>query len=253
MNTKLAWKRTSSAPDLDSFLVNAVREASKSLMNQRGALSTIRNGGWEHAFRNRILEVTERFQSLIGFSEASEKGVNRIDIAYRCKKCGGCVLVAEVKSNFITQACHIRGRRLDACLQLEPLARIGLPAYLVYVVLKQTWYEKQSRLVSIHNESLARSCSYKKFTKAGLKDLPRADMFARILPVTTEERRFAADCVRVSIRVWLARCAPRKRAGGMSLTFINGKAESGAQRAVLAKELTARRKQRKRRKSIPSA
>lgn len=240
---------TCPAPDLDAFVAKAVQQANRSLLLQRGALTTIRNGGWEHAFRNRILEVTEEFPNFIGFTEACVEGVNRIDLAYRCGGCGRCVLVAEMKSNFTTQPRDIGDRHLDACLQLERLAGIGLPAYLVYVVIEQTWYGKQSNLVTTHNRSLSRSCSYKKFIEEGAEGLSPAHTLAEDPAVSTEERCFAAHRVRVSARAWLARGMLGKRTGNVLLTFINAKGKSSAQRNVTAKVLAARRRRRKRGKA----
>jgi hypothetical protein len=225
--------------EADPFLVHAVQQATRSFVDQRGVLATIRNGGWEQSFRNRVLDITEDRPNFVGFAETSEGAVSRIDLAYRCRACHRLVLAAEAKINFSIQFDEVHRRRLEACRQLERLLQMGRLGYLVYVVTDQWWYDEESPLVRVHNASVP---WYKEFVEGSPPELPPTDMFAKISPLVVKERDFEAYRVRLRVRVWLARCVLVANSGDMSLNFLNEQGQLGAQHVVTAQDLASRRR-----------
>lgn len=108
----------------------AVVDAVNELVNRPGALSVLRNGGWEQWLRNLLL-INLETGNLLGFTEAAFNETKRADLVFYCKRCKGVALGVEVKTNFVKQRATVT-RISQAINQLGNLIRDGVPSYLVY-------------------------------------------------------------------------------------------------------------------------
>ena len=150
----------------ESTVFRAVQAASKTFVGP-GAISIIRNGGWEGAFRNEImLELEKQNQQLLGFTEGADRKAVRVDLMIRCTECKESKLKCgiETKINFSTQPAQEIVKQLeDGFAKASRLASLPTPppVFVVHAVA-DLWYVSGNERAAQHNDVVGKR-SYKRF------------------------------------------------------------------------------------------
>jgi hypothetical protein len=246
--------------DYANIVIKALTSALSELVSAPGALSILRNGGWEQWIRNHVLVALD-YDRVIGFNEGQHKKTKRADLIFFCRGCEANAFGVEVKTNYVVQGTKtIDGRINEGIEQLRCLISDEVPAYLFYALphLRGTAPED---LVKAQNTQ--HTVWYKHFKNArswpdGINNnLPKARYLARktsdgisanhsdCRKAPSQTGNTDTQCV-AEVRAWLALVESDKSDDqGRKITFFDENAEAFSQKWIKGKVIYGRGKKKR--------
>ena len=130
-------------------ILDGIKQGMREFSEYAGALTVVRNGGNELAFKSFMLGRIEEHTKCFAFTESDRR---RVDATLRCADCGEARGIFEFKHNFLSQAgTHVPRERRDAISKLSNKQSQGCLGFYVHVVVELKGHH-ESRLAKIHNE-----------------------------------------------------------------------------------------------------